>query len=396
MAKAFYRNLVLLVLLFLPTALNQLNQECTRKRDVKGSRRFPIVQTNNKTINTINGSASVHLKSAVTTVLLPCLYLLVFTIGLPANALALWVLLTRIKKLPSTVFLMNLAFTDLLLMLALPFRVTYYLLGNDWPFGELMCKACTALFYGNVYCSILFLTCTSVDRYLAVVHPFLSKAVRKTSSAYYVSATVWVLVILLLLPYYINQQAYFIQHLNITTCTDALPQEDLVGYFFYYTVCQVVFGFVIPCLITVFCYMSVIATLVLSGKQYAHAVKVTLLVLLVFLLCLTPFQMTLIVQSHTLSSDTYSYVMLCRVLSTLNNCIDPFIYYYISEEFRDKLRSAISTLKNETSSGKSGQSLLQSSSASEPGHQPAQLSPQINEKLLGNFPVRPDQCAGLI
>eukprot|EP00061_Rhincodon_typus_P011175 g36007.t1 len=324
-----------------------------RKKDVKGSRRFPIVQMNNKTINTFNDSAQMHVKSTVTTVLLPCLYLLVFTIGLPANALALWVLLTRMKKLPSTIFLMNLAFADLLLMLALPFRVSYYLLGNDWPFGELLCRACTALFYGNVYCSILFLTCTSIDRYLAVVHPFLSKAVRKTSSANYVSATVWVLVILLLLPYYINQQAYFIQSLNITTCNDALLREDLVGYYFNYTVCQVVFGFVIPCLITVFCYVSVIATLALNGKQYAYAIKVTLLVLLVFLLCLTPFHMALIVQSHTLSSDTYMYVMLCQVLSTFNNCIDPFIYYYISGEFRDKLRTTISTLKNETSSGRS-------------------------------------------
>ncbi|XP_060702488.1 proteinase-activated receptor 3-like [Hemiscyllium ocellatum] len=335
-------------------------KECIRKKDASGSRRFPIIQEQNKTINTFKDSTPMYLKSALTTVLLPCLYLLVLSIGLPANALALWVLLTRIKKLPSTIFLLNLALADLLLTLSLPFRVSYYLLGNNWLFGELLCRACTVLFYGNVYSSILFLTCISVDRYLAVVHPFLSKEVRRTRSAYCVSATVWLLVILGLLPFYINQQAYRIHTLNITTCNDALPDDALSGYYFYYTACQVVLGFAIPCLITVFCYVSVIATLVSNGKQYAQAIKVTLLVLLVFLLCLTPFHVILLVQSNTRNSDTYAYTMICQVLSTFNNCIDPFIYYYISEEFRNKLRTAISTLRNETSSGKSSQSLIQS------------------------------------
>ncbi|XP_078412343.1 proteinase-activated receptor 3-like [Cetorhinus maximus] len=345
-------------------------KECVQKKHMNYNRRFPIIQvtdlTTNKSINIFNDSSLQHLSSPMSTVLLPCLYLVVLIIGLPANGLALYILITRIKKLPATIFLMNLALADLLLTLALPFRVSYHLLGNDWIFGELFCRVCSALFYGNVYSSNLFLTCVSADRYLAVVHPFLAKEIRKKGFTYCICGAVWLLVLLSMLPIYITKQSYEISTLNITTCNDALLKETLHDGLSYYFVCLVVFGFVIPCLITIFCYVSVISTLILNNRQYVHAIKVTLLVLLVFLVCLTPFNVILLIQSYTRSSDIYAYSMFCLALSTFNNCIDPFIYYYISEEFRDKVTSTICAPKNEMSSGKSAQTLIQSSSASQP------------------------------
>ncbi|XP_078054618.1 proteinase-activated receptor 3-like [Mustelus asterias] len=342
---------------------------CVRKKDATKSRRFPIIQTRdpttNKTINTFNYSSIQHLQSPFSTVLIPCTYLAVLIISLPANGLSLYVLITRIKKLPSTIFLTNLAVTDLLLTLALPFKVFYHLFGHDWIFGELLCRVCSAVFYGNVYSSILFLTCISADRYLAVVHPFLAKEVRKRKLAHCVCGAVWLLVVLSMLPFYITQQSYEIHTLNITTCDDALPKDMLTGYLSYYFICLAVFGFVIPCLITVFCYVSVISTLILNDGQFAHAIKVTLLVLLVFLVCLTPFNVMVLIHWYTQSSDIYAYSAFCLVLSTFNNCIDPFIYYYISEEFRDKVKTAICVAKTEQSSGNSAQS-RQSRSVSQP------------------------------
>ena len=47
-----------------------------------------------------------------TTVLLPILYLVAFVVGLPSNLVALWVLLFRTKKQPSTILLINLTTCD--------------------------------------------------------------------------------------------------------------------------------------------------------------------------------------------------------------------------------------------------------------------------------------------
>ncbi|XP_059847310.1 proteinase-activated receptor 3-like [Hypanus sabinus] len=343
--------------------------EVCRKKEVGKTRKFLIVQVfnpaTNKTINTFNDSSMQHLKSNVTRVLIPYFFLVVFIIGLPANGLALWVLIARIKQLPSTFLLINLALADLLVLISLPWRIAYHLLGNNWVFGEAFCRISTALLYGNIYSSILFLTCIGADRYLAIVHPFVSKAIRSNTAVHCVCGGVWLVLVLSMVPHYITKQSYWIDPLNITLCNDAFPIETQEKYR-PYLICQVLFGFMLPCLIVVFCYISIISTLAMNDMKYGHAIMATLLVLLVFLVCLTPFNVTLLVQIYTQSSDVYYYTMICLVASTLSNCIDPFIYYYISEEFRNKLTGLLTAYRTETGSGKSDQSLLQSSNQPQP------------------------------
>ncbi|KAK2891079.1 hypothetical protein Q8A67_013722 [Cirrhinus molitorella] len=84
------------------------------------------------------------------TLVVPLLSLFAFLIGLPSNLLALWVLLLRTKKLPSTILLINLTICDLLLLLVLPFRIVYHFLGNNWTFGEAFCRVVIGLLYGNI------------------------------------------------------------------------------------------------------------------------------------------------------------------------------------------------------------------------------------------------------
>ncbi|XP_078279816.1 proteinase-activated receptor 4-like [Rhinoraja longicauda] len=349
-------------------AAGRIEGECRKKTELE-NRKFVIVQIHNpatnQSSNTFNDSAMVHVRSKVTTVVIPCFFIVVFVIGLPANGLALWILVTRVKQLPSTFLLINLAVADLLVLLGLPWRIAYHLLGNDWPFGEVFCRVSSAILYGNVYSSILFLTCISADRYLAIVHPFFSKEVRNRKNAFCLCGAVWLLLVFGMVPLYITQQSHQIHTLNITICYDGLPQDELQTYY-PYLIGKVVLGFMVPVVIVVFCYVSIIATLLLNQMVYGHAVMATLLVLLVFLVCLVPFNVTLLIQSYTKSSDMYYYAMICLVVSTFSNCIDPFIYYYISEEFRNKLKSMISAYKSESGSGKSDQSVLRSSTHSQP------------------------------
>lgn len=42
---------------------------------------------------------------------------------------------------------------------------------DDWRHREWLCQLCGFLLYENIYVSIGFLCCVSLDRYLAVVHP---------------------------------------------------------------------------------------------------------------------------------------------------------------------------------------------------------------------------------
>ncbi|XP_078061014.1 proteinase-activated receptor 3-like [Mustelus asterias] len=275
-----------------------------------------------------------QLTGPITTRLIPSFYILVFGVGLPANALALWTMAAKRKK-PSTIFLINLATADLLLTLVLPFKISYHLLGNDWLFGEGLCRTVTAFFYGNMYCSILLLTFISIDRYFALVHPFLSKRFRDNRFAIGICAVVWVTVTLLVLPFLSVQQSFEIQELNITTCHDVYPKDKQPMYFYYWLI-VIILGFVIPSLVTIFCHSAVIRSLTVNDIKYKKAAKITLFVLFIYLLCFTPSNIVLLV--HQWIPELHKYYMFLLCLCSFNSCFDPFLYYYISEDCRKQVR----------------------------------------------------------
>ncbi|KAG2467978.1 GPR17 protein, partial [Polypterus senegalus] len=125
-------------------------------------------------------------------VLFPVVYSIVFVLGLAGNLTALWHFIkTRSATQPSNVFLVNLCSIDLLLALTLPLKIVYHALGNNWIFGEALCKVDGSLFFGNVYGSSLFLMLISLDRYVAVVHPLFSLRIRKPKYRIILSCGCW-------------------------------------------------------------------------------------------------------------------------------------------------------------------------------------------------------------
>lgn len=88
----------------------------------------------------------------VAVVLFPIFYTVVFIISLCGNSLVLYVICQRKQKSNSTsVYLVNLALSDTLFTLALPGRIIYYIRHFDWPFGDLLCKMTSLLFFANTY-----------------------------------------------------------------------------------------------------------------------------------------------------------------------------------------------------------------------------------------------------
>ncbi|XP_033877538.3 proteinase-activated receptor 4-like isoform X1 [Acipenser ruthenus] len=337
------------VLLFVSLqTLGCAKQDCSRPT----GRSFNVNKCNGTAV--LEESAKEHLKGPSSSLLIPSLYLVVIFIGLPANMLALWVLIAKTKKMPSTSFLINLSVADLLLILVLPFKIFYHFSGNDWVFGEILCRLMTTFFYGNMYCSILCLMFISIDRYIALVHPFSAKTLRSKKMASYLCVGVWFLVIGAMLPLGLTQQSYSFKEPNITTCHDALPKDEQANFFFPYFASLFAVGFVAPFCLIVFCNCAVLRVLILSEKRYVHAAKIIALVLLVFVVCFAPSNIILIlhysefqmVQKH---SDLYLPYMISLALSTFNSCIDPFIYYYISEDFRAKAGSTVRCCRKKTS-----------------------------------------------
>ncbi|MCJ8736930.1 hypothetical protein PDJAM_G00017960 [Pangasius djambal] len=120
-------------------------------------------------------------------------YILALLVGFPTNAYSLyhaWLQLRARNELG--VYLLNLTVSDLLYLASLPVWLQYIFYEDNWVYSELACRVCGFLLYDNIYISISFLCCISIDRYLAVVYPLRFSALRTMKAAALVSAVVWI------------------------------------------------------------------------------------------------------------------------------------------------------------------------------------------------------------
>ncbi|XP_056445492.1 coagulation factor II (thrombin) receptor-like 1, tandem duplicate 2 [Gadus chalcogrammus] len=305
----------------------------------------------------LDKATSDALQSGLTTVFLPIVYIFVFVVALPTNAMAIWVFVFRTKKKhPSSIYMANLALSDLLFVIWIPLKISYHLNGNDWIYGEAMCKLYVSFFYGNMYCSVLFIASLSMQRYWVVAHP-LSQQRKNNKMAVIVSACIWAFIWLSTTPLYLYEHTAHLADLNITTCHDVSVIHDSkdpfpsVQYPYYYFMFTALVVFLVPCVLIVVAYVLLLRSLDSSmgdgaaGKNRRRAVQLIATVLLTFLLCFLPSNIMLVVHYSLLKDGSennfYAFYVTALCLSSLNSCLDPFIYYFVSEDFRDHVKNTL-------------------------------------------------------
>ncbi|XP_029917916.1 P2Y purinoceptor 4 [Myripristis murdjan] len=301
-------------------------------------------------------------------ILLPVSYSLVFVVGLALNALALWMFLKKMRPWkPSIVYMFHLALSDFLYVLSLPTLIYYYANRSHWPFGVAACKIVRFLFYANLYCSILFLTCISVHRYLGICHPIKAMTLVKSRHAHLVCCLVWAMVTACLVPNLIFVTTS--QRDNDTLCHDTTSQEAFDQYVDYSSAVMVLL-FGIPFLVIMVCYCLMARALCrprrgLSASQQGGAsrqksIKLIIVVLVVFAVCFVPFHITrtlyytsrvLDLNCEFLNIVNFTY-KITRPLASVNSCIDPILYFLAGDQYRSKLVTAL-TGKRQTTSGRS-------------------------------------------
>ncbi|XP_057575264.1 LOW QUALITY PROTEIN: proteinase-activated receptor 2-like [Hippopotamus amphibius kiboko] len=291
------------------------------------------------------------LTGKLTTVFLPVIFTIVFVVGLPSNGMALWVFLFRTKQQhPAVIYVANLAFVDLLSVIWFPLKIAYHIHGNNWIYGVSLCKVLIGFFYGNMYCSILFMTCLSVQRYWVIVNPMVHPR-KKADIAIGVSLGIWLLILLVTIPLYVVEQTTNIPTLNITTCHDVLPKEVLVGDMLNDFLSLAIGVFLFPAFLMASAYVLMIQTLQSStmdensGKKRRRAIKLIVAVLAMYLIYFTPSNLLLMAHSFLIKNwgqgHVYALYIIDLCLSTLNSCINPFVYYFISQDFRDHAKNAL-------------------------------------------------------
>lgn len=316
---------------------------------------------------------------------------IICAVGVVSNAFVLLVFCCHRRRRHRTVadiYLGNLAAADLLMVSCLPFWVATVGSGFQWNFGHTMCRLVNVVIGMNYYCSVLFLTLVSADRYVALTQPLRASRGRRAAWAHGLCLSVWALGVLLSLPALLFRRVGFFPELGVDVCFVDYPHA---GWRMRYNLTVNLVGFLIPVPVVSFCSYHICRVLResralrggRSGREPSTPTTVTkkaapagagagagsagaaaaasvvvverkaaylvLVVLALFVLCWLPYQVLIFLDSldhyQVISGCTWVYVLdigtqLATYLGYSNSALNPFLYVMVGKNFKQRAREA--------------------------------------------------------
>ncbi|XP_062969445.1 CX3C chemokine receptor 1 [Cynocephalus volans] len=270
-------------------------------------------------------------------VFLSIFYPLVFAFGLVGNLLVVFALVNTCKtKGIADIYLLNLALSDLLFVATLPFW-THYVLSEE-GFHNAMCVLTTAFFFIGFFAGIFFITIISIDRYLAIVLATNSMNNRTMQHGVTISLGVWAAAILMAAPQFMFTKQ------KERECLGDYPEVLRDIWPVLRNVEANLLGFLLPLLIMSYCYFRIVQTL-FSCKNHkkAKAIKLIFLVVIVFFLFWTPYNIMIFLEtlklydffpSCNMRRDLKLVLQVTETVAFSHCCLNPLIYAFAGEKFR--------------------------------------------------------------
>ncbi|XP_029028363.1 P2Y purinoceptor 14-like [Betta splendens] len=286
-------------------------------------------------------------------------YSVLFVVGLLLNGFTLRVYFCRAQQKASssvTIYLKNLAAADFLISLCLPWRIMNYARPSVLV-RQVYCNFGASAFYLNMYASILFMGFIAANRYLKIVHPLGTSVLQRVQAAYIISTVTWVVLLTITTSYVIVSlltQKPLTSVPASVTC-DALHSEQIsLLYKVIHTFSTLIFLLVLVSLVVFYYNTSRRLSLVqrrqptsTSSKKLAKSRRNMLVLVSVFCVCFVPYHLVRLPYAFLRNQCSWSFYLkeLTVVLSVLNICFDPLIYFIFCKAFRAQLnlRNVFST-----------------------------------------------------
>ncbi|XP_070786809.1 atypical chemokine receptor 3b [Enoplosus armatus] len=294
---------------------------------------------------TVSHAAFLHVLSV--------LYVFIFLVGLAANTLVVWVNLRSGRNRYEThLYILNLSVADLCVVATLPVWVTSLLQGGRWPFGEAVCKLTHLVFSVNLFSSIFFLTCMSVDRYLSItLYANAPDSRRKKVVRWLICILVWLLALAASVPDTYFLQAVKSSHSDGAVCRPVYPSNNPREWMVGVQLSFMVLGFAIPFpVITGFYLLLAAAIPPSSDHERCTSRRIILTYIVVFLVCWLPFHAVLLLDTLSLLNvlpfscrlenflDVALHLTQC--FSLVHCCINPILYNFFNRDYRYDLMKA--------------------------------------------------------
>ncbi|XP_005076793.2 G-protein coupled receptor 15 [Mesocricetus auratus] len=279
-----------------------------------------------------------------TSVFLPIFYTAVFLTGVLGNFILVVALhFKHGHRRLIDIFIINLAASDFIFLVTLPLWVDKEASLGLWRTGSFLCKGSSYAISVNMHCSVFLLTCMSMDRYLAIMCPALSRRLRRRNCAYAVCASVWIISCLLGLPTLLSRELTHMDGKPYCAEKEPTPLKLMWG------LVALIVTFFVPLLSILTCYCCITRRLCAhyqqSGKhnkKLRKSIKIIIIVVAAFIFSWLPFNtfkllaiVSRLQTEHQLSSESFQLAMeVSGPLAFANSCVNPFIYYVFDSYIR--------------------------------------------------------------
>ncbi|XP_043074347.1 free fatty acid receptor 3 [Puntigrus tetrazona] len=286
------------------------------------------------------------------------IYIITFLIGFPNAVLAFCLCIRKIlrRPIPIDIFVLNLSLSDLFFLTFLPLKMKEAADDMIWKMPDALCRFSVLMFFAPLYSSSLFLTAISAERYVCVAFPVKYKSPKRIIYTTLICVCIWVLVVVTsVFPY---TAAYSDSDgVDNTTNINNLVAEPQRCYS-NFTAKQlkallparlgiVVMFFLLPLPICCFCYISLICNLIkcplFKRQRKLRVIGLVAGTLLVFAICFAPYNASHI--AGFVKKENPDWRMTTLMLSTLNACFDPIIYFCISKDMRRVIKICAKALR---------------------------------------------------
>ncbi|XP_031761986.1 C3a anaphylatoxin chemotactic receptor-like [Xenopus tropicalis] len=279
-----------------------------------------------------------------------------FILGTLGNGLVIWVFGFKMKKTVNTIWFLNLAIVDFCFCLSLGFYIPVVIL-NHWPFGQIPCKLTTCILDLNMAVSVFFLAVISFDRCLCVLYPIRSRSHRTLRLAVISSVMIWLLGLAVSSPSLVFTNV--VHGGNISVCGSTYgngadgsnvhsPTRQKVMI-----LTRFVSVFLIPFTIILVCYGLISFRVRRSSRPpgSARTFKIIITVVLCFFFCWFPFHLMFLKEITGFNIKwPYGYIIshMAICLAFFNSCLNPMVYVFVGQNFKNSLRKSIPFLLENT------------------------------------------------
>ncbi|XP_066602014.1 pyrokinin-1 receptor-like isoform X2 [Prorops nasuta] len=307
------------------------------------------------------------------------IYVTIFFTGVIGN-ISTCVVIARNKSMHTATnyYLFSLAVSDLLLLISgLPPEMYYIWSHFPYVFGEAFCIISSFAAEISANATVLTITAFTVERYVAICHPFISHTMSKLSRAVKFIVVIWLLALCLAVPQAIQFGVIYDYHRNGTIILESARcsmKGNLIDHAF--EISTMLF-FVLPMTVITVLYILIAIklrksrTLTTAAKRnhlpvnlnhsdsgrsktaaQRNVIRMLVAVVVAFFICWAPFHAQRLLAVYAQGSEKKPHHVLVIVYTILtyvsgvfyylSTTINPLLYNIMSNKFREAFKSMLS------------------------------------------------------